>query len=260
MSASASAQRRAGAAVAILALGALAAPAVADAALRATHIDMHGRAAAERIVISFSGGALTGLERQVDTPDPAPGDGKASVRINGARITSTAAPASRGGVSVRIVRRSGSIIAVIDAAKGRFKFVSYHVAGMRNRLVIDLWRATTAPAAAIRSDGCLRLTAWRGGASPAVRGLELRPLFEHTVVTSLRAANAGGATLVLRPRTTTGFRFRPDFSGFTRPGRFAGPLPHSVATPQRVMLEAWSASAKDGSLECLVQTPVVLRP
>lgn len=254
------AQRRTGAAVALLTLGVLAVPAVAGAALRATDIDMRGRAASERIVISFSGGALTGLERQVDTPDPAPGDGRASVRINAARITSTAGPASRGGVSVRIVRRAGSIIAVIDASKGRFKFVSYHVAGMRNRLVIDLWRATTNRAAAIRSDGCLKLTAWRGGTSPAVRGLELRPLFEHTVVTSLRAQNAGGATLVLRPRTATGFRFRPDFSGYTRPGRFAGPLPHSVSAPQRVMLEAWSTSAKDGSLECLVQTPVTLRP
>lgn len=257
---STSAQRRAGVAAALIAIGALAAPAAASAALRATHIDLQSRPAAERIVVSFAGGALTGLERQVDTPDPAPGDGRATVRINGRGIRSTAAPVSRGGLSVRIVRRAGSILAVIDAPKGRFKFVSYRVAGMRKRLVIDLWRATTAPAAAIRSDGCLRLTAWRGGASPAVRGLELRPLFEHTVVTSLRAANAGGATLVLRPRTTTGFRFRPDFSGYAKPGRFAGPLPHSVTTPQRVMLEAWSTSAKDGSLECLVQTPVVLRP
>jgi hypothetical protein len=28
----------------------------------------------------------------------------------------------------------------------------------------------------------------------------------------------------------------------------------------RAMLEAWSSSAKDGSLECLVQTPVRVAP
>jgi hypothetical protein len=93
-----------------------------------------------------------------------------------------------------------------------------------------------------------------------VRGLELRPLFEHTVVASLRAEGAGGSTLALNPLTASGFRFRPDFSGYLRPGRFAGPIPVTVTAPLRVMLEAWSTSAKDGSLECLVQTPVLLRP
>ena len=34
----------------------------------------------------------------------------------------------------------------------------------------------------------------------------------------------------------------------------------SVSGPTRAMLEAWSTSAKDGSLECLVQVPVILRP
>jgi hypothetical protein len=93
-----------------------------------------------------------------------------------------------------------------------------------------------------------------------VRGLEREPLFEHTVVTSLRAEGAGGSTIALRPRPSAGFRFRPDFSGYSRPGRFGGPLPYSVAAPRRAMLEAWAASAKDGSLQCLVQTPVLLRP
>jgi hypothetical protein len=241
------------------AVAAVLAPA-ASAALTAQSITMRGTAATERVVVAFSGGRLSGLERQVDTPDPGPGDGRATVRVNGRGITSVAPAAARAGVRVRIGRRAGSIVVLVTAAPGDFKFISYNVSGRRDRLVIDLWRATTSHAAAILDDGCLRLTAWRGGDRPAVQGLELEPLFEHTVVASLRAAGAGESTLALNPLTATGFRFRPDFSGYLRPGRFAGPIPVTVTAPLRVMLEAWSASAKDGSLECLVQTPVLLRP
>ena len=138
--------------------------------------------------------------------------------------------------------------------------MSYRVAGSRDRLVIDLWRATTARAARRLDDGCLRLVSWRGGAAPRVRGLELQPLFEHTVVTALRAEGAGGSTISLRPRTATGGVLRPDFSGYSRPGRWGGALPHNLPAVQRAMLEAWSTSAKDGSLDCLVQVPVLLRP
>lgn len=250
----------AGAIAGAVALTALALAPAAHGALRATDITMTGRAASERIVITFAGGTLTGLERQVDAPDPQPGDGRATVRVNARGIGATATPASRGGVAVRIARRPGSIVAVATAAPGRFKFVSYRVSGDRRHLVVDLWRATTAPRARILDDGCLRLTSWRGGAAPRVRGLELVPLFEHTVVTSLREQDAGDTTVALRPRTAVGAVPRPDFSGLVRPGRWGGPLPHSVTGPRRVMLEAWSTSAKDGSLDCLVQVPVVIRP
>lgn len=238
----------------------LAAPAGALGALAATDATVSGRAATQRVVVAFAGGALTGLARQVDTPDPSPADGRATVRVNATGITSTAAPVTRDGLTVRIIRRPGDIVVRLDGPPARFKFVSYRVAGGRDRLVIDLWRATTRRAAAILDDGCLRLTGWRGGAAPRVRGLELEPLFEHNVVTSLRADDAGAATIALRPRTATGFRFLPDFSGYSRPGRWGGPLPHPLTAPGRAMLEAWSSSAKDGSLECLVQVPVLLRP
>jgi len=250
----------------MLAASALAAAAVgvaapqAPAALTAEGVQIRGHAAHERIVVAFTGGRLRGGEGQVHTPDPSPGDGRATVRVSARGITSTAKEARRAGVRVSIVRRRGSVVALVLAPRGRFKFVSYAVDGTGRRLVIDLWRATTAPAAAIRDDGCLRLTAWRGGSRPAVRGLELVPLFEHTVVASLRAENAGGTTLGLAPLTATGFRFRPDFSGYLRPGRFAGPIPHSLDRSRRAMLEAWSSSARDGSLECLVQVPVMLAP
>jgi hypothetical protein len=105
------------------------------------------------------------------------------------------------------------------------------------------------------------MTRWSGGRGVATaRGRELEPLFERNLVLSLRGDNAGGSTIALRPVTATGGVFRPDFSGFLVPGRWRGSLPYTVAQLRRVMLEAWSASAKDGSLDCLVQVPVLLRP
>ena len=55
--------------------------------------------------------------------------------------------------------------------------------------------------------------------------------------------------------------FLPDFSGYASPGRWGGSMPVPAASHgARAMLEAWSSSAKDGSLECLVQTPVRVAP
>lgn len=236
-------------------------PATAGAALTAERVSIHSGPAAVRVAVHLGGGTLTGLERRTDTPDPSPGDGRALVRINAAGIRSVAAPLARAGVDVRVVRRgAGSIIAVLDTRPGAFKFVSYDAAAGGRRLDIRLWRATTAAAATIRDDGCLRLVAARGGDRPAVQGLELKPVFEHNVAVSLRVAGAGGRALTVKPFTTRGFRFRPDFSGYLRPGRFAGPVPFTVTARRTVMLDAWVTSAKDGSLECLVQTPVVLSP
>ncbi|WP_217912874.1 hypothetical protein [Miltoncostaea marina] len=238
----------------------LALPTAAVGALRATDVTLSGNASVARAVVAVDGGTLSGLERQVDALDPSPADGRAVVRINAAGIRTTAGEATRDGVRVRVRGRPGNLVVLLDAAPGRFKFVSYRVPGSRDRLVIDLWRATTARAAQRLDDGCLRLVSWRGGAAPRVRGLELEPLFEHTVVTSLRAEGAGGSTISLRPRTAVGGVFLPDFSGYRTPGRWGGPLPHSLPAEQRAMLEAWSTSAKDGSLDCLVQVPVVLTP
>jgi hypothetical protein len=155
---------------------------------------------------------------------------------------------------------------VLDTPMSRFKFVSYAVDGSRTRLVIRLWRATVASGARILDDGCLRLTSWNGHGGARAAGRELQPLFEHALVLSLRTEGAGGATVAERPLTATEGTFLPDFSGYATPGRWSGRLRVTLGSPGgtppglRAMLEAWSTSAKDGSLECLVQTPVILRP
>ena len=91
------------------------------------------------------------------------------------------------------------------------------------------------------------------------KGLELQPLFEHGLVLTLRGSD--GSAISEKPLTATEGVFRPDFSGYASPGRWSGSMPVPAASHgARAMLEAWSSSAKDGSLECLVQTPVRVGP
>lgn len=251
---------------ALAALAGMVVPAQGAGALTATGSDIATRPAFHQVVVTFAGGTLTGLERQTDAVDPSPGDGQAVVRVNGAGITARPGTIRRGGVAVRLARRPGAVLAVVSGPRGGWKFVSYAVDGTRTRLVIRLWRTTLDARARILDDGCLRLTRWTARGGVRAHGLELRPLFEHGLVLSLRREGAGGRAMTLRPITATEGAFLPDFSGYARPGRWSGRLSVAVAAPigsspaMRTMLEAWSTSAKDGSLDCLVQTPVILRP
>lgn len=249
-----------------LAAAALAGAALAPSAaaqLTATDLRITGDAARVRVVVDFAGARLTGLGRQVDAPDPSPADGRGLVRINATGITSAAAPArGGGGVVAAVRRRAGSIVVVVSGPPGRFKFLGYRVSVPRNVVVIDLWEATASRAATVLDDGCLRLTRWSGaGGRVRARGLELQPLFERGLVLSARAPGDAFATLRERPLVATGGVPRPDFSGYSSPGRWRGATARiGGGLPRRVMLEAWTASAKDGSLECLVQVPVRVVP
>jgi hypothetical protein len=249
------------AAIAAAALIALALAPRVSAQLTATDLRVASTPKVVRVVVDFAGAQLTGLERQVDAVDPEISDGRGLVRVNATGIGSGATPASGAGVTARVVRRPGSIVIRVDGAAGRFKFLEYNVSVPRNILVIDLWKATAARAATVLDDGCLRLTRWSGTDGRArARGLELQPLFEHGLVLSLRAPRAGGSTLGLKPITATEGTFLPDFSGYATPGRWRGATPPIPGLPRRAMLEAWSTSAKDAALECLVQVPVRIVP
>lgn len=254
------ASRRILIATALLGSGALLLPSLAAAALRADGVRAVNTPAKVRVFVEFTGGPpLTGLERQTDTIDPQPLDGRAVVRVNATGITTGVAPTTAAGVQVRISQRPGNLVILLDGAANRLKFVSYRASVPRNLVVIDLWKVTTARAARVLDDGCLRMTSWSSRDRRAkARGLELQPLFEHGLVLTLRGA--GGAAIAEKPLVADEGIFRPDFSGYATPGTWRGSMPYSVASQQRAMLEAWSSSAKDGSLDCLVQTPVVLRP
>jgi hypothetical protein len=233
----------------------------ASAQLAATDLRVASNAKVVRVIVDFAGARLTGLARQVDAIDPGISDGRGVVRVNATGITSGATPASGAGVTARVVRRPGSILVRIRGAQGRFKFLQYKVSVPRNVLIVDLWKASAARGATVLDDGCLRLTRWSGtGGRGRAGGLELQPLFEHGLVLSLRAPDAGGSPLAERPLTAQEGTFLPDFSGYAVPGRWSGTTPAVGGLPRRAMLEAWAASAKDGSLECLVQVPIRVVP
>ncbi len=248
-------------ALAAVALVALALAPRADAALTATDLRISSNAKVVRVVVQFAGAGLTGLERQTDALDPQIADGRGVVRINATGIGASASAATGAGVRARIGRRPGTIVVLLDAAPNRLKFLQYKVSVPRNVIVIDLWKATAEGAATVLNDGCLQLTNWTGTNGRArARGLELVPLFEHGLVLSLRAPGEGASTLGLKAVTATEGTFLPDFSGYAIAGRWRGGTPPIPGLPRRAMLEAWSSSAKDGSLDCLVQVPVRIIP
>ena len=110
------------------------------------------------------------------------------------------------------------------------------------------------------NDGCLRMTSWSAaGGTAKAKGRELQPLFEHGLVLTLRGEDgaADRREAASRPRRASSC---PTSRATRCPGGGAGRMPFTVPSQRRAMLEAWSSSAKDGSLDCLVQTPVLLKP
>jgi hypothetical protein len=145
-----------------------------------------------------------------------------------------------------VVQGTNRIVVRLAAAPLRFKYLSYRVLAGPERLVIDLWKAgVPTAAAAVRNDGCLKLTAFRGGPAVAMSGRALVQLFEGTVVVRLRSAR--GRLLVQRPLIASSS------------GRWSTAFTHRVERRQRATLEATVESAKDGALVCLVQVAVTLR-
>lgn len=232
----------------------------------ASGIHISQRPAAVRIAIVFPAGTNLGAPAaDVEALDAAPGDGRAVLKVSAPGLGVRSQNAMGAGLTVRLRPRAGGATILIFGRRHALKFVSYGRPSGR-RLVIDMWRNTTAAGARILNDGCLKLTRW--GATPGIataRGRELQPLFEHGLVLSLRREGPGRTLIAQTPVTATEGVFKPDFSGYRIPGRWNGSLPFTLVpdpgtTRTRAMLEAWSSSAKDGSLDCLVQTPVIVRP
>lgn len=250
----------------VVLLGSLAPAATGAHKQPASGIAITQRPTAVRIAITLPAGTDLGAgSADVEALDAAPADGRAIVAVTAPGLGVRSQNATGAGITVRLRPRAGGATVLIRAQRRTLKFVSYGRPTGR-RLVIDLWRNTTAAGARILNDGCLSLTRW--ATTPGIataRGRELRPLFEHGLVLSLRREGPGRALVAETPVTATEGVFKADFSGYRIPGRWNGSLPFTLVpepgtTRTRAMLEAWSSSAKDGSLVCLVQTPVILRP
>jgi hypothetical protein len=196
-----------------------------------------------RVVVDLAGGSI--IAGEVEATDPNPIDGSARLLVRRPGASTIAAPLSAFGVLARVRSVPEGLAISLWAPIRRFKYLEYFVLDGPERLVIDLWTAAPPPpgAAVLRGRrGCLTLRSFSlAGGQARASGRE-RFLFEHSFVLIVR--NHRGVIVGERPITATGawtgtVRYRPT----GRPGT----------------LEAYAASAKDGSLDCLVQARVRLR-
>ena len=222
-------------------------PAGAAAALTATQIRIGNHPAFVRVVVDFTGGTLNA--NAVESPDPAPFDGRARVRVTGSGITTHAARVDAEGVVARVLQRSGSIVLRLSAAAHRFKYLEHGVLHSPERLVVDLWKARPpSPAAEFVSapqGGCLTLDSFTEAPGlVTARGTET-DLFEHMFQADVR--NRHGVIVRSRSVTSSG-------------GHWHKSLPYDVSRQQAGTLEAVDFSEQDGSLACIVQVRVTLKP
>jgi hypothetical protein len=222
-------------------------PAAASAALTATQIRIGNHPAFVRVVVDFSGGTLHAND--VESPDPAPFDGRARVRVTNPGITTSAGALRERGVRARVVQGSGAVLLRLTARKHRFKYLEHGVLHGPERLVVDLWKARPPRAAAefptAPQGGCLsidNLNAFPGNV--AASGTE-NNLFEHMFQANVR--NRRGRVVGTRPVSANG-------------GHWHRHVSFGVGAPQAGTFEVVDLSEHDGSLACIAQVRVALEP
>jgi hypothetical protein len=222
--------------------GAVLAP-QASAALTAREIRIADHPGFVRVVVDFTGGRVEPGEVVATDPNPFP-DGFVRLPLTRAGVRTTAAPVRDEGVFARIAQGAGKITIRLTGADRRFKYVGYFALHTPERLVLDLYKARPPSDAAeiLRGrGGCLRLTAHTVTRNRVTAEGRERNLFEASLVVRLR--RNGGR--IHRQKAETAFmrRWETDFT-------------YPPARRQTGTLEAVALSAKDGTLDCLVQVRV----
>jgi hypothetical protein len=228
--------------VTTLAGGAVLAPA-APAALTAREIRIGDHPGFVRVVVDFTGGRLETGEVVATDPNPFP-DGFVRLPLTRAGVRTTADPVTQHGVFARIAQGSGKITIRLTGADRRFKYVGYFAQHTPERLVLDLYKARPPSDAAeiLRGrGGCLRLTNHTVTRRHVDAEGRERNLFEHSLVVRLRRSSGR----IHRQKAETAFQ-RSWSTSFDYP----------PAQRQDGTLEAVALSAKDGTLDCLVQVRV----
>ncbi len=233
---------RRSASLALLLLVATPAPA---SALTATGARSAAHPGFVRVVVDFTGGRLEINEAQAT--DPAPADGVARVEIRRPGISALAVNRSSNGVRVRLSAGTGRVIVRLESAGRAFKYLRVSALHGPERLVLDLYSARPPTKAAEIRTGrreCLELTSVTpDGRGFRVRGVE-HQLFEGSFV--LRVRDAAGRSVGRRVMTAR--------------GAWNARVAYRVSRVSTGTLEAVAESAKDGSLDCLVQVRVGLDP
>jgi hypothetical protein len=220
----------------------------APAAVTATKIRIGDHPAFVRVVVDFTGGRLR--SPNVEATDPRPfADGRARVRVAKPGISMHAAPRTAFGVHARLVRRTNRLVLRLSAAPHRFKYLAYVIYHRPERLVVDLWKARPPVAGAVFTSapqgGCLSLAGWSVGRGTASAAGHEHGIFEHMFSVGLR--KVGGQVARQVGVTSTG-------------GAWSRTFGYAVTKRQRGTLEVVDLSEKDGSLACIAQVRVTLRP
>ena len=164
-----------------------------------------------------------------------------SVIVPSTRISTAVAAVQGAGLRVRTTARSDRLRFALASAPRAITYVGYR-RGSAGRLVLVLWRSSPPRAGThphFGPAGCLTLRARVSGSSIRASGSESR-LFEHSFVVRLRARDG---TLVVQHVVTAA-------------GRWTVTLPFAARAGRVATVEAFAASAKDGSLACLAQQRV----
>jgi hypothetical protein len=196
-----------------------------------------------RATLAFQGGRLG--PSSVFASDPTPfADGRAAVRVNGAR--GPARLLRVGQTNIRSSQSGPRLLIRFAAPPRRFKYFGYLFSKDRKRLVLNLWKsAPPRSPAPVGAGRCLVLQHWVVGAGSAtVRGTE-RGLFEHMFL--IRIRDRRGTILATRGVAAVG-------------GRWRAKITYHAASAQAGTLEAVDTSEADGSLVCLAEVRVKLRP
>jgi len=220
----------------------LAQPAAA-APLTATEIRIGDHPGFVRVVVEFTGGRVVPGEVVATDPDPFP-DGFVRLPLTRSGVRTTAARARGHGVFARIGHVPGRITIRLSAADRRFKYAGYFAQHTPERLVIDLFKSRPPSDAAEITrgrGGCLTLAAHSVTATRVTASGRERDLFEHSLVVRLR--RTGGRIHRQKAETAPNRRWSTSFT-------------YPMAVRQSGTLEAVALSAKDGTLDCLVQVRV----
>ena len=165
--------------------------------LTATRIRAGSHPAFVRVVVDFTGGAVS--FNSTNATDPNPFDGTARVQVDRPGVRSTAAPLTAFGVTTRLTAAAGHLGIRLTSSPRRFKYLGITVLHAPERVVLDLARAANPPAARFGRPGCLTFrSVVTGPSSIRVTGRE-NQLFEHSFVLRVRGPQGG----IVRERVMT---------------------------------------------------------